>query len=110
MEIITTKEIMCDNKVVICFWEESSKNGDITLDGCSLHLTDSDRLEYIEEIYSNRTDQIPDTYDRIVGDNGYDGYITDDIYNKLLEEKSIRLSQVEFSNLMKMEEVIVEYL
>ena len=83
---------------------------EISLDGCSIHLTETDRKEYIKEIYSSRGDDIPESYDRPIGNFGYNAYITDGINKRLLENKSIRLTQVELKNLMNMEEVVIEYL
>lgn len=96
--------------VIIGFWEESNKDGSIIPDGCSIHLSDKYRTEYIENIYKNRTDEIPDSYERVVDNNGYKAYVSDGIYDKLLLNESIRLTQVEFKNLMNLEELIVEYL
>ena len=110
MENIIDYYVMCDNKAVLSFWEESNGDDVISLDGCSIHLTETDRKEYIKEIYSSRGDDIPDSYDRPIGDFGYNAYITDEINKKLLKHKSIRLTQVELKNLMNMEEVVVEYL
>tara|TARA_X000000368_G_scaffold418595_1_gene418918 strand:- start:5898 stop:6230 length:333 start_codon:yes stop_codon:yes gene_type:complete len=110
MENIIDYYVMCDNKAVLSFWEESNGDNDLSLDGCSLHLTESDRKEYIKDIYSNRKGDIPDSYDRPIGDFGYNAYITNEINERLIKEKSIRLSQVELKNLMNMEEVVIEYL
>jgi len=110
MECLTIDSIMCDNKVIIGFWEESHIEGDIIPDGCSIHLTDGDRQEYLESVYSKRTDDIPDNYERVVDNTGYIGYISDTIYDKLVVEKTIRVTQVELRNLMHLEEVVVEYL
>ena len=103
-------EVCCDHKIILNFWEESDKERGITQDGCSLHLHDYDRKEYINEIYSERTDSIPDSYERPTGDFGYYAYVTDNIYNKIIEEKVIRLSQVELKNLISLEEIIIEYI
>lgn len=103
-------KVSSNNKIIITFWEESKGDDDISPDGCSIHLSESGRKKYIKSIYSDRTDDVPDSYDRPIGDFGYTAYVTDAIYNKLKEELDIRLSQVELKNLMVMEELIVEYL
>lgn len=102
--------IMCDNKVILNFWEQSNGDNDISPDGCSLHLTEDIRKEYIKEIYSDRNDDVPESYERTIGNFGYNAYITDEIYKELKEKKTIRLSQVELKNLMILEEVVIEYL
>jgi hypothetical protein len=108
--LVIDQQTLCDHKVVLNFWEESDKKMGITQDGCSLHLTEIDRKKYIYNIYSKRKGDIPDSYERPIGNFGYNVYITDEIYDRLLEEKNIRLSQVELKNLMAMEEIFIVYL
>ncbi len=94
------------NKIVLQLWEESNNDGVYLNDGCTLHLDLTERNRYVDEIYSNRTtDFIPDSYDRIVGD-AVTVFIQDDMYQKLTIDKTIKLTQHEFQNMINFEEII----
>lgn len=87
------------NKVILQLWEETT-NGKILSDGCSIHLTLEDREVFIDTIYKNRSDnEIPDSYDRIIGDYEY-VYVSDEIYNFLSEEKSLKISETSLKNMI----------
>lgn len=109
-ELLIEEQTLCEHKVILNFWEESHIEKGVTQDGCSIHLTESDREDYINNIYSKRTNDVPESYERPIGNFGYITHITYNIYKKLLKETNIRLSQVELKNLIAMEEIIIEYL
>jgi len=93
------------NKVILQLWEETT-NGKILSDGCSIHLTLKDRQNFINKIYENRLeDEIPDSYDRIVGDYVY-VYISDETYDFLLSEKSLKISETSLQNMILYEDLI----
>ena len=95
------------NKIVLQLWEESERGWGIRPDGCSIHLDDKERLLFIDNEYSNRSESIPDEYERIVG-GPLDAYVTDSIFGILTESKSIRLAQHEMSNLLTLEDLIIK--
>lgn len=94
------------NKVVLQLWEESNEDGGLLNNGCSLHLDSEERKKYVELIYSNRDESIiPFVYDKIIG-RCINVYINDNLYKTILNEKSIKLSQIEFVNMLKFDEII----
>lgn len=95
------------NKVILQRWEESERNWGTHPDGCSLHLTDSDRDSYIKEIYKDRTDDVPDVYERVIG-SSLVAFIEDGLYDMIQNEKTLRLQEHELNNLISMEELIIK--
>ena len=93
------------NKVVLQLWEESNVNQGFLSDGCSLHLSVSDRAAYVASIYKDRGTDIPEKYDRIVGE-WIEVYISDKIYETLLNDKSMKIPESSFQNLIKFEDII----
>jgi hypothetical protein len=93
------------NKCVFQLWEESQRDGTILSDGCSIHLSETDRDSYIKDIYSQRDSEIPDSYDRVVG-LGVETFVSDILFEKLQKEKAIRLNEIEKNNLISMEEIL----
>lgn len=49
------------------FWLESERGWGQRPDGYSLHLTDNDRKQYIEEYWQRMPDEVPDEYSRPEG-------------------------------------------
>lgn len=96
------------NRVFLQLWEETSKTQGVLTDGCSLHLSKSDRDHYISNFYSNRKvgDDIPNSYERILGDE-VTVFASDELFEKILFEKSIKISEVELRNLIHLEELII---
>jgi hypothetical protein len=99
-----------NNEVILGFWEESHINNLIIQDGCSLHINEQEKQNYIDSIYLNRSNDIPDSYDRLSGKASYIAYVSDEIYNTILTNKTIRLSQTELNNLTLLEEIFIEYI
>jgi len=91
------------NKVFLQIWEESSKN-EIQPDGASLHLTTDDLKIFTNLVYKNRTNNVPDSYMRKVGEFS-EALISDSLYNILSEKKSIKLEEYEFNNLVALNDI-----
>ncbi len=97
------------NRVILQIWEESDKNDGIFNDGCSVHIDEVERNTYISNVYKNReSSNIPQKYERVVGGE-IEIFASDSLYDIILREKSIRLSEVEFNNLLKFEDLIYNY-
>ena len=92
------------NKAILQFWEETNKIKGILPDGCSLHTDSEERKKYISKIYENRCDSIPDEYDRIIGGE-FSVFISDDIFKNLKISNSIKLSEIEFQNLLQFDDI-----
>jgi hypothetical protein len=93
------------NKVFLQLWEESNTKEGFLSDGCSLHIDLEERKKYISSIYKDRDDNIPNQYDRIVGDEVV-VFVDDKIFNLIEIEKSVKLNESSFQNLIKFEEII----
>jgi hypothetical protein len=93
------------NKVILQLWEESNTKEGFLSDGCSLHIDLEERNKYISSIYNDRDDNIPNQYDRTVGGEVV-VFVDDKIYNLIENEKSIKLNEASFQNLLKFEEII----
>lgn len=91
-------------EVYLQYWEESVRGQGVQLDGCSLHLSKEDTLNYINSIYSNRVGMIPHVYDRIIGEP-ISIFIKDDLFEMLVDDRVIRLFQYELNNLLKLEDI-----
>jgi hypothetical protein len=94
------------NKVVLQLWEESEKNWGIRPDGCSIHLDDNLRNSYVKALYVDRGTEIPNIYERILGDPII-AFVNDNIYAILENEGSVRLLEHEMNNLINLEEIII---
>lgn len=96
-------------KAYLQYWEESERGWGIRPDGCSLHVDLQSHSEYLKGIYFERTfhQHVPNEYDRSVGQPIVVG-VNDNLYQKLLENKNIRLSEVETNNLILLEEIITK--
>ena len=94
------------NKVFLQLWEESNTKEGFLSDGCSLHLNVKERDIYVSSIYGSRDNSIiPNEYDRIVGE-WIEVFVEDKIFNMIIEEKSIKINESAFQNLLKFEEII----
>lgn len=95
------------NKVIFQRWEESTRSFGNQPDGCSLHLTDGDKDSYIKEIYKDRSDNIPDIYERVIG-SSLVAFIEDGLYDIMQNKKTLRLQEHELNNLINLEELIIK--
>jgi hypothetical protein len=93
------------NRVILQLWQESNINGEILNDGCSLHISLIERDSYVTYVYKNRGDEIPDKYDRILGDS-VEVFVSDSIYEALVKDKSMKIPEPAFQNLLKFEDII----
>ena len=94
------------NKVYLQIWEESERGWGVRPDGCSLHLTLSNRNDYLDKVYEGRTyGKIPHEYDRIVG-GPFPVFISDLLFSEVSNKGSLRLMEYEMRNLLNMEEII----
>ena len=94
------------NKAILQLWEESNSNEGFLSNGCSIHLNLSERNSYIAEVYKDRNSEVPDQYDRIVGEC-IEVFVNDEIYNLICQDKSVKVPESAFQNLLKFEEIIV---
>lgn len=84
---------------IIQIWEESFSDNSISPDGCTLHIDKEYRNRYVENFYNNRTNEIPDTYERIVGRESF-VKISEELWDLVSINKTIRVTEVEFNNLI----------
>ena len=94
-------------KVYLQYWEESERGWGIRPDGCSLHNTLEEHKLYVDKIYYNRINEteIPYEYDRICGET-INVRIKDELVSEF-ENGTLRLSQYEMNNLIKLEELVI---
>jgi len=92
------------NKVLLQLWEESNNNNDFLSDGCSLHIDLTQRNNYISSIYGDRSHN-SEGYDRIVGDC-VEVFVTDKLYEMIKNDKSVKLPESSFQNLLTFEDII----
>lgn len=91
--------------IILQLWEESIKGKGTRPDGCSIHIDLESRLDYINKEYELRqSNVIPNEYEVAIG-KPIQVLISDNIYNILKEEKSIRLLQTELRNLVDLKEI-----
>ena len=63
-----TAESRVERQVVRQNWEESERGWGVRPDGYSLHLTLSDRHQFIKEYWDTMPNYVPDTYSRPEGE------------------------------------------
>ena len=95
-------------KVLLQYWEESERGWGVRPDGASLHKDMVSHKEYVDRIYDAREFEnvVPDEYDRVVGDPILIS-VNDDLYNLILENKIVRITQYQLNNLIKIEDIIL---
>lgn len=96
-------------KAYLQYWEESERGWGIRPDGCSLHIDLESHTEYVDMIYRDRTfhHNVPYEYDRVVGD-AVPVEVIDSLYQSLVDKKTIRLTEVETNNLVRLKEIITK--
>lgn len=90
--------------IVLQLWEESIKGVGSRPDGCSIHIDMESRLNFINNEYNKRDNNIPSEYESAIG-KPINVMVTDDIYNVVLSVKSIRLLQNELRNLVELKDI-----
>ena len=96
------------NPCIFQIWEVSERGVGNRSDGGSIHIDLWERESFILNKYKLREKLVvtPKEYDRPLG-NPVQCLISDELYNRLLERKSIRLFENEKNNLINMEELIL---
>jgi hypothetical protein len=51
------------NKCIFQYWEESERGYGVRPGGCSIHSSLEEHMNFINSIYSSRTDKVPQGYD-----------------------------------------------
>lgn len=92
------------NRVILQMWEESDSGIGQIPDGCSLHLNTNCLKDYINQVYKNREGDVPDSYDRILGDP-IEVIVKDILFDILSKDKTVRLHQHEMNNLLNLNEI-----
>ncbi len=95
------------NKVILQLWEESERGWGVRPDGCSIHIDTENRDLYVSNLYKDRSDDVPDTYERVLGDP-ITAFLNDRLFDLISSDKSIRLFENELNNLIKLEEIIIK--
>ncbi len=76
-------------------WDESERGWGIRPDGCSLHLTDKHKEEYIKEHWDEMPDEVPHEYSRL-GGSAKLIEVSDELHEKVASSKNgVRLWQHE---------------
>jgi hypothetical protein len=94
------------SELILQIWEESTL-GDVIQDGCSLHLNEESRKRYINDYYSNIGNDIPNIYERAVGDPT-EVIVSEALYDITKESGSVRLMQNELNNLFSIGDIILK--
>ena len=92
-------------KVYLQYWEESERGWGVRPDGCSLHTTLINHKKFINSIYSDRDGDVPDEYDRVVGEPIE--VMIKDTLSELFEDGSLRILAYQLNNLIKLEEIVI---
>jgi hypothetical protein len=95
-------------KAYLQYWEESERGWGVRSDGCSIHKDLESHTDYVDMIYRDRTfhQHVPEEYDNIVG-TPIQVEISNELYERLINKSTIRLSEVESTNLIKLGEIIL---
>lgn len=90
-------------------WERSERGFGTRPDGCSIHIDLWERERYIVDLYGKRSKLVvtPKEYDRPLGVS-MECFISDGLWEKLKESKSIRLFENEKNNLINMEDIVIK--
>ena len=94
------------NKVILQLWEESNTKEGYLSDGCSLHSSLRERDLYLSSVYKNRDEKsVPEQYDRIVGEY-VEVFVDDELFDSISSNKTIKINEPSFQNLIKFEKII----
>lgn len=92
------------HKAFLQLWEQFDE--DVIQDGCSIHLSNTDRSDFIKSVYQKSPNE-KRKISRFIGDS-IEANISQTIYEKLTEQKNLRISQCELNNLIIFEDIIIE--
>jgi hypothetical protein len=96
------------NKIILQLWEESERGWGTRPDGCSIHIDLNSQKQYIKDYYKDRDDNVPDVYERIIGEP-IEAFIDDKLFSVIEKDKNVRLFETELNNLLSMEEIIINH-
>ena len=80
--------------VQLQLWEQFFSDGSIQSDGCSLHIDKMSRDSYITENFNSNSERPVGLETEVE--------VSDEIFDIVLNQKNIRLSEVELNNLLNM--------
>lgn len=93
--------------ILLQFWEESERGWGFRLDGASLHIDKESHTEYINRAYKDRNmNDIPYEYDIAIGEC-VEVYVTDELFEEILFQESVRIPQYQLNNLIKLKNIII---
>lgn len=85
------------NTILLQLWEISNTDNSILPDGCSLHTTMTNRNSFIKSVNESN--------ERIVGLPS-EVEVSDVIFDIIIKKNNIRLSEIEFNNLVGLKEIL----
>jgi len=85
------------NTILLQLWEISNTDNSILPDGCSLHTTMTNRNSFIKSVNESN--------ERIVGLPS-EVEVSDAIFDIIIKKNNIRLSEIEFNNLVGLKEIL----
>lgn len=96
------------NRIVLQFWEESVRGSGIRPSGCTIHIDSSERDKYIDSVFSGRSvNHVPEEYENFFG-GPIVAFVEDSLFQMVLRDKSIRLTQYQLNNLRNMDEITLK--
>jgi hypothetical protein len=97
------------NRCILQLWEESERGWGVRPDGCSIHLDEDHRKNFIDGVYKlrDKTNIVPDEYDRPVGISLI-CFISDQLFEQVSKVGSVRIYQHEINNLIDAEDLIIK--
>ena len=96
------------NRVLLQIWEMSDRASGAYRDGCSLHIGEPELKDYLDKVYGERDEsQVPDEYDRVLS-SPLEAYVDDELYSRLSQKGSVRISEPSLRNLLSLGDIIVK--
>lgn len=74
-------------KVIQQLWEKVTKPNTCCADGCSYHLTEKDKEDFIKEYWANMPEKAPNSYSKPLGKSKLKE-IDDDLYRTIKSSKN----------------------
>lgn len=90
-------------EVYLQIWEESTEEN-ISPDGASLHIDKVSLDKFAKLVYNRNQNAVPERYTRKVGDFSIVN-VSDKLYEILLKNKSVKLEEYEFNNLVNLNDI-----